>query len=183
MSQIIFIKHFRAHKVWWNSYVNIVNSTCDEEKRRALGNVSYITVASKFHVITHFPVIIIFLLFFRFLLFLLLLLVGCSCVFFLFSVLSLVSYVSFFFVFCSFFSWVWRSTCNFIILKQDWSGILLARVEAYTPNQAKNKKWIYYMSLVSYFFFYMIFMIHTLFIFMLFTSQWQGAKKRYFLSS
>lgn len=119
------------------------------------------------------------MLFFRFLLFLLFAprwLFLCCC--FLYFPLSLM-YLFFCFLFFSFFSWVWRSTCNFIILKQDWSGILLARVEAYTPNQAKNKKWIYYMSLVSYIFFsFFLWYIH-FFIFMLFTSQiWQGAKTK-----
>lgn len=128
MSQI-FKNTFTSTKNYENSYVNMVSMLVGR-KMKSLRKLSYITEASKFHVITHFPVIIILLLWFFSLHFPLL--VGCTCVF----------------VFCafpcllciSFLSWVWRSTCNFIILKQDWSGILLARERKHIPRIRQQKK-------------------------------------------
>ena len=67
-----------------------------------------------------------------------------------------------YFFFLRFFR-VWRSTCNFIIFKQDWSGILLARVEAYTPNQGrKNKKRLNILYVCLWF--HVFFMIHTFYV-------------------
>lgn len=65
-----------CHRIFKNTFVstkdyeNFIRQhgkhTCGGAKREALRNLSYITEASKFHVITHFPVIIIFLLCFSF---------------------------------------------------------------------------------------------------------------------